>query len=235
MSGYFFTKSMKTIFITGTTQGIGKALIEALQDENNVFSISRKEADFILDLSNVYSVNDFQFPEVATEEVVLINNAGILGEIKRVCEKEKQDTTEVFNVNIIAPILLCEKFVKKYKHKKIMIINISSGAGRRPIASWANYCASKAALDMFSETLQLELNERKIDARVFSLAPGMINTNMQEKIRLVNESDFSSVKKYIDAEKKLFSPKEVARYINRLIDKEINTNKVILRIEDLCI
>jgi hypothetical protein len=61
----------------------------------------------------------------------------------------------------------------------------------------------------------------------------MINTNMQEKIRLVNASDFSSVKKYIEAEKTLQKPLTVACLINKLINKEIQTNNVILRIEDL--
>lgn len=226
---------MKTVFITGTNHGLGKALVEVLGKAYQIYRLNRTHAEFILDLSCTEQVADFEFPDLDTEEIVLINNAGILGEIKRVCEKEKQDTNEIFSINTIAPILLCEKFTKKYKHKKITIINISSGAGRRPIASWANYCASKAALDMFSEVLQLELSERKIDARVFSLAPGMIDTSMQEKIRLTDENDFSSVKKYMEAEGLLQNPLTVADLIKRLINKEIQVDRVILRIEDLCV
>lgn len=224
---------MKTIFITGTSKGIGKALLEELKREHTVFTIGRKQNDFSLDLTDISNVEKFEFPEVLTEEVVLINNAGILGEIKRSFEKEKDDTKTVFNCNTIGPIILCNSFIKAYLNKKLVLINISSGAGRRPIASWSNYCASKAALDMFSETLQLELLEKNIPAQVFSIAPGVVDTAMQNNIRQSNSSDFSDVQKYRDLEKQLFTPTFVAKKLSLLINSENKSLKALLRFEDI--
>jgi benzil reductase ((S)-benzoin forming) len=224
---------MKTIFITGTSRGIGYALLQELKKENSVFTIGRQQNDFYLDLSAIAKVEEFQFPKVNTNEVVLINNAGILGEIKRSFEKEKEDVQTVININTIAPIILCTSFIKKFANKKLTIINISSGAARRAIPSWANYCASKAAIDLFSETLQLELIEKNINGRVFSIAPGVVDTKMQEEIRNSKISDFSVVQKYIALKKQLFSPNFVAKKINSLIYSENKFEKVLLRIEDI--
>lgn len=230
------SKTDKTIFITGTTRGIGKAL-EELAEKNNfvTYSIGRQNNDFPIDLSEINDVEKFEFPQITTHDVILINNAGIIGEIGYSFEKEKSDVQQVINVNTIAPIILCEKFVRTYSSKKLTIINISSGAGRRAIASWANYCASKAALDLFSETLQLELVEKQISGRVFSLAPGVVNTSMQRQIRTASPEKFSAVANYKNIENLLLEPKDVASKIIHLINNEIQLKKVILRIEEITV
>lgn len=196
---------MKTFFITGTSKGIGKALKEQLIDTATVYSIGRKDDDFQVDFEDLDTVNNFEFPSVDTEEVILINNAGMLGEINPIMHKKISDAPAIFAVNTLTPILLSEKFIKRYSSKKLTIITISSGAGRRAIPSWANYCASKAAVDLFSETLQEEAEELNIDLKVFSIAPGVVDTDMQQAIRNTTTSSFSQVEKY----QKLFANGEL--------------------------
>ena len=86
---------------------------------------------------------------------------------------------------------------------------------------------------MFSETLQLELLEKNIPAQVFSIAPGVVDTAMQNNIRQSNSSDFSDVQKYRDLEKQLFTPTFVAKKLSLLINSENKSLKALLRLEDI--
>ena len=145
--------------------------------------------------------------------MILINNAGVLGTVKRISQQERDESQEIFQVNTLTPIQLCRKFAKQTKPShELTIVNISSGAGRRAIPSWATYCASKAALDLFSETFQLEEQELGKNTRVFSLAPGVIDTSMQKLIRTCKQQDFSSFNQFkkLKEEKELKSPSFVA-------------------------
>src|SRR5690606_32680096 len=119
--------------------------------------------------------------------------------------------------------------------KKLTIITISSGAGRRAIPSWANYCASKAAVDLFSETLQEEAEELNIDLKVFSIAPGVVDTDMQQAIRNTTTSSFSQVEKYqkLFANGELLTPEFVAKKIIHAITRRENLDAVILRINEI--
>lgn len=93
----------------------------------------------------------------------------------------------------------------------IQVINISSGAGRKPYPGWGIYCASKAALDRYSEVLQVEAPF----AQVVSMAPGVLDTAMQVDIRQSSAKDFPNVQRFIDlhAEQELSPPREVAQEI----------------------
>ena len=93
----------------------------------------------------------------------------------------------------------------------IQAINISSGAARKPYPGWAVYCASKAALDRYSEVLQVEAPF----AQIASIAPGVLDTAMQADIRQSTAEDFPNIQRFIDlhAEQVLSSPLAVAKQI----------------------
>jgi benzil reductase ((S)-benzoin forming) len=63
------------------------------------------------------------------------------------------------------------------------VLNISSGLGRKAMASQAAYCAAKAGMDHFTRCLALEEALKPQGAKVCSLAPGVIDTGMQEQLR----------------------------------------------------
>ena len=116
-----------------------------------MFGISRKSTiinpnytHFSIDLSKVCELevkieNVFK-SLISVERIVLINNSGVLGDVKYVGENNAKSIIEVFNVNTIAPAILMKSFIKKYAKVKCSktIINISSGAGKNSLDGWSN-------------------------------------------------------------------------------------------------
>ena len=160
---------MNYFFITGSSKGLGKALTELLlTDKNNIVygyarTISIEHKNYIhttVDFSDLKQVSEYQFPLLENvEKLILVNNAGIVGDIKHVGQISSQKIIDCYNINTIAPAIFTNDFLATYNKKyEKLIINISSGAGRTPIDGWNIYCSSKAALDMFSQVLNEEIN-----------------------------------------------------------------------------
>ena len=195
---------MKHFYITGTGKGLGKALAEGLLSEDpsamvtgisKTCSITHPRFRFCrLDLSDLNAVKNFAFEEHQdAEEVHLVNNAGILGDIAYAGEGISESFSHALNINLVAPAILSESFVKKYASCNFprMILNISSGAGKNPVDGWSAYCSSKAGLDMLSRVMALEAANRETGIAIYSLSPGIIDTGMQEQIRRSDKQSFS--------------------------------------------
>jgi benzil reductase ((S)-benzoin forming) len=229
------------VFITGISGGIGKAFLEYyLKQDVFVTGIGRNnpqvegnysflECDFS-DLSKVKALS----LKSEDNELLLINNAGTIGEIQRVSDQIMSDLDEVMTVNAITPMLLCQKIIQENPWKKITLLNISSGAANRAIPSWAAYCSSKIALDRFSETLQLEEEEKNSNIRVYSVAPGVVDSKMQEKIRRAAPVDFSSLSNFktLHENNELLQPYLVVSKLVSLLKKEGKT-RVVYSLKDL--
>lgn len=218
------------IFITGVSRGLGKAIAEwYLSKGEKVTGIGRstdlahENFSFIsCDLSDLNAVRNLQFDSFS-EEVVLINNAGIIGEIKRLSDMETVDVDYVLTVNVSAPVVLTQQMYRQVENKDLFtLVNISSGAANRAIPSWASYCASKAALNLHTETFFLEEQEKGNHPKVYCVAPGVIDTGMQDQIRSANPDNFSSSENFhtLKNEDKLFSPAEAAERLARLVASE---------------
>lgn len=225
------------VFITGVSKGLGEALaLHFLKEGHHVYGIGRSHSivhenfQFILcDLSDREQVDSLDFGSI-DEEVLFINNAGIIGNIQRLSDQKEPDVFDVMMVNAISPMLFCAKIARAVDLKSnLTVINISSGAGRRSIPSWASYCASKAAIDRFSETFYLEEIEKGRPIRVFSVAPGVIDTAMQRTIRSTKASDFSSVSRFLELKQnhELRSKEEVVQKIIALMHSSQNDNEII--------
>lgn len=240
---------MHYYYITGTSRGIGKALAEQLLSRQNTYVIGLSRTATIeheryehitLNLNQVKSVDAQQFialPDALS--ITLVNNAGTLGDTKHVGNISPQAIADTYVVNSIAPSLLMNSFVSSYQHTncKRSIINISSGAGRHTIESWASYCASKAALDMFSEVAQEEQYKvtQQQPIRIFSVAPGIVDTQMQDEIRTTLPEDFSEVNRFIAYKKDgaLTPPEEVAQQLLKIIDTPEKFKEVKLDVRKL--
>ena len=208
------------VFITGVSRGLGKALAQKYLELGfpvtgigRSHDIAHPHFTFIpCDLSDPDEVQQLNLGSIE-DEVIFINNAGVIGNIQRFSDQAEPDVVEVLQINTIVPMLLSRAIARAVPSNKLLIIaNISSGAGRRPIPSWSAYCSSKAALDMFSQTFLLEEREKGRNIRVFSIAPGVIDTEMQVKIRCAEPSDFSSLDRFVqlNSNKELRSSDEVA-------------------------
>ncbi|TVQ81328.1 MAG: SDR family NAD(P)-dependent oxidoreductase [Flavobacteriales bacterium] len=230
------------IYITGTSQGLGKALAEVfLQDEGIlVIGISRNQnieqehyRHIKLDLSNEDSVFSFAFaiPQ-GVSKVILINNAGIIHPIGLAKALPVDEALlRNYKVNVFAVHAMMLKFVQACPPSvEGQIINISSGAGRYPVPGWSAYCASKSAVDALSAVFSAEHPEWKI----WSLAPGIIDTAMQKQIRSVDEGIFPEVHRFIDYHERaeLKSPREIAEKIKELVGNPERVKDNIISIRD---
>ncbi|MBC8409296.1 MAG: SDR family NAD(P)-dependent oxidoreductase [Rhodobacteraceae bacterium] len=232
---------MNLFYITGSSSGLGKALAELLlEDENNsVIGVARSQTiqharytHVKQDLTQPITDSFFQEFSGDCQKVVLINNAGAIGPITKVGTQSYHEVAENFAINLTAPSVLCNQFVAAYQQSKAekIIINISSGAGKSPIEGWSTYCASKAALDMFSQVLQAEQPSFK----VFAVAPGIVDTPMQEAIRLADENQFPHLDRFkaYKVEGILSSPREVALKYLSIIEQPQKFNEVLLSVRD---
>lgn len=242
---------MNYYFITGASKGIGKALAEELLKDNNnqVIGVSRsctiKHENYRhqpLDFSDIEAV-EHNLQKVFTplqqvDKLVLVNNAGVIGDIGYVGEGMPNERFEfVFDVNVIVPAMLMNTFLQVYQQLECpkVIVNVSSGAAQYPIDGWASYCASKAALDMMSLTVQKEQELHGKQVKVFALSPGVVDTGMQEQIRHTDEKKFSSVERFKEYKKngELASPEEVGRKIAGFLQDTDQYNEVLVSVRDM--
>lgn len=126
-----------------------------------------------------------QAADAARREVVLINNAGVVSQPAPLHRVEAADLVNALRVGLEAPMLLSAAFLRATSGwsgvRKVVLV--SSGLGRRAMAGSASYCAAKAGMDHLARALALEQAAEPNGARVVSLAPGIIDTDMQARLR----------------------------------------------------
>jgi len=186
----------KKVLITGSTGGIGGALVDKFDDlganiiatgtnekklinlkqkytkiETEVFKLDQhdKIENFIENISNKLDGID-----------VLINNAGItLDNIS--IRLTEENWKRVLDINLTSTFLMCKFAIKKMLKKKYgKIINITSIVGHTGNLGQTNYAASKAGIIAFSKSLALEYAKKNININCVS--PGFIKTEMTDKI-----------------------------------------------------
>jgi benzil reductase ((S)-benzoin forming) len=193
---------MALIVLTGHSRGLGAALARRLlRDDHSVLGVARRMLDGIetsphnrlrqltanlasreglLALSRGRDLQEF-FRDA--EQAVLIHNAGLVTPIGPADQLNDAEVADAVMVNLTAAMILSTAFLRITHHcpdRRILLV--SSGAARSPYAGWSAYCAGKAGLDHFARTLALEGHA---NLRIESLAPGVIDTDMQTTVRSV--------------------------------------------------
>jgi len=230
----------KLALITGTGGGIGEALAELLLDKNyKVVGYSRTNqiihTNFTfkkIDLSDLAATERLVFPEANESDVLLVNNAATIGTIVPFNKKKTENIINEYYLNIISPTLLCNKFINTYKTNSKLLINIGSGAANNPISSWSTYCATKAGLDMLTQVITEENHE---NLTVFSVHPGIVDTNMQKKIRETKPDLFPLLSKFTSyyTNNELENTEAVAKKLYYIIQNFAEFTKNILSIRDV--
>lgn len=218
--------------ITGASKGIGFEWSRQISEAGHVaIGIARTEPDnwpgkhFLpFDLTHLHAVESIVaealklIPE-ETETIVLVNNAGTIEPIGLAHTNEAEKVSQSIVLNLTAPMLLCGAFIRQLKSNTAQkkIVNISSGAGRKVYEGWSAYCAGKAGLDHFSSCLDAEND----DVKVVSVAPGIIDTAMQQKIRQSEAVDFPLIEKFKDYKESglLSSPEETAQLLMEMTQR----------------
>ena len=228
--------------ITGASRGMGLAIAEQLLEPGNfLLCISRQVNPGLADAARAAHASLEQWPlnldhtiEAAAmlsqwlasrkpgafQSATLINNAALLPRIVPLSESNTSELAQAMRVGLEAPMQLTAAFLKgteiwqKATEQPLIrkVLNISSGNGRRPMASQSIYSAAKAGMDHFTRCLALEEALKPNGAKVCSLAPGVIDTDMQTHLRNSDASSFPDHNRFVDmkSQGQLSSPADAA-------------------------
>jgi benzil reductase ((S)-benzoin forming) len=115
----------------------------------------------------------------------LINNAGVVSPVARFDAIDSAALAHNLTVNLAAPIAATRAFAVATRGiaARRLVVNISSGAAKRPIRGWTAYCTAKAGLEMATRAMAEDARESDRSLCVCSLAPGVVDTPMQATVR----------------------------------------------------
>ncbi|MUK88778.1 (S)-benzoin forming benzil reductase [Ornithinibacillus sp. L9] len=208
---------MKTAVITGVSRGLGEAVAELfLESGVYVIGISRNANSHLDEVAKennstykhlACNLGNQQALENTLESVkqyvinnepsilYLVNNAAVIDPIDQSMNIDSKALVTHVQVNTVAPMVIMNSLLKLATEVKSTLIgvNVSSGAAERPIYGWSAYCSTKASINMYTQTVALEQAERKTGHKVIAFSPGVMDTNMQEKIRSSSREAFVEV------------------------------------------
>jgi short-subunit dehydrogenase involved in D-alanine esterification of teichoic acids len=184
--------SGNTIFIPGSTSGIGLALALALQARGNTVIVGGRRADLLdkiaaehpgLDTVAIDTTDPASIESAASQVLgrhpdlnVLIPTAGIM----RVEDWHKPESflasaESVLTTNVLGPVRLIAAFIEHLQTRPdATIITVSSGLAFTPLAATPSYNASKAAIHLLSESIRLQLADTSV--KVVELVPPSVRT-----------------------------------------------------------
>ena len=199
------------VFITGASRGLGAALARTVPFSAQVVDISRSgspdsevahiDAD-LADPSGWASVGQEMnrlLVEHDPDRTVMIHNAGILEPIGFAGEVDSDAYLANVVVNSASGQALGHLYLQSVARRsgRHSLIMISSGAARGVYPGWSSYGAAKAALDQWVRNVGAEQDIRG-GVTVAAIAPGVVDTGMQELIRETDATHFPSVARFHD-------------------------------------
>lgn len=184
-----------TILITGGTSGIGLELATQLSERDNTVIVTGRDpatlSEIRKSLPNVHTYqSDVSDPAAITllyQKVtqdfptlnVVINNAGIMRMLSLSGKNGLQDIGQEIEINMLGPVRMVEQFLPYLKTKQdAVIVNVSSGLAFVPLASAPIYCATKAAIHSYTQSLRVQLQGTSV--KVFELAPPSTSTPLMD-------------------------------------------------------
>jgi len=147
---------------------------------------------------------------------ILINNAGVIDPIAPLTRVDPDVWSYNLDVNLKGPFFMTRALLPvMLEAGRGVIVNVGSGAAHNVITSWTAYCAAKAGLHHLTRVIAAEVKESGV--RVNTVRPGVIDTEMQRRIRNAREEDFgrSNLLRFrrLKEEGLLMSPEYPARLI----------------------
>ena len=229
------------VWITGASRGIGAALAAAVPFEASVVNISRSAGDqgvhLEADLSDSTSwevvARDFTQRLPAADRAVFISNAGTIDPIGFAGEGDADAYRRSVLLNAAAPQILGDAFLRAVAASgfggRAILCQLTSGAARTPYPGWSAYGAGKAAIDQWVRTAGAEQAQRGDRVRVVAIAPGVVDTNMQGRIRRADHQDFPRVERFrrLHDDGQLADPAAVARRMWAVLEGDLENGAVL--------
>ena len=190
--------------ITGASRGLGLAIAQAYVRAGASICMCARDAALLQQaiekiekiaagqqkiIAQVADVSNQEDVEKLVQSVIrefsqvhiLVNNAGIYGPIGLVEEADWDAWVMAIKINLLGSVLMCRALLPHFKnHHYGKIVQLSGGGATSPMPYFSAYAASKAAVVRFIETLAEEVRSDCID--VNALAPGVLNTRMQDEV-----------------------------------------------------
>lgn len=227
--------------VTGSSRGLGRAVVkQRLAAGHRVLGIARGAIDVVVpagaelvawscDLADAAAVAERlaswlgQLDDRALASATLINNAGMIPQPAPLPAVPASELAQALRVGLEAPLLLTAAFLRASERWTAprKVVFVSSGLGRRAMAGSVAYCAAKAGLDHLARALALEEAARANGARVVSLAPGVIDTGMQQQLRDADPALFPERERFaaLLAEGRLDTPAQAAARLLAFVDR----------------
>jgi NAD(P)-dependent dehydrogenase (short-subunit alcohol dehydrogenase family) len=189
-------EQQRVALITGASQGLGRALAEALADRGWALVLDARRADRLAAAASELAtrtkvvaiagdVTDADHRAQLAAAVrdlgridLLVNNASTLGAspLPELASIDLQVVRQTYEVNLVAPLALTQLLLPDLAATHGTIVNITSDAAVEPYPGWGGYGSSKAALEFLSAVLA----EEQPDVRVLVADPGDMRTEMHQ-------------------------------------------------------
>jgi hypothetical protein len=232
--------------VTGHSRGIGEAVAEHLLARGaRVLGVSRHGSaaltarfahrleEVALDIADGDALtrwlasNPLERFVGNSETPLLVNNAGVLQPIGPLETQELERVWRAVAVNLGAALVLSAAFVQATANaRERRILQVSSGAARKAYAGWSIYCATKAGLDHHARCVALD---RTPGLLISSVAPGVVDTEMQAEIRASTDERFPDRQRFVDMhrDKALPSPDQTSgRLVEYLLSDQFGAEPV---------
>jgi benzil reductase ((S)-benzoin forming) len=159
----------------------------------------------------------------SVRSLTLVNNAAALSTLADLGAVGRTELSRALRVGLEAPLLLSSAFLEASAGWSVprRLLHVSSGLGRRAMAGSGVYCAAKAGLDHLSRCIALEEAGKRAGARSVSIAPGVIDTDMQRELRSADPAAFAAQSQFraLKEEGRLDSPQSCARKLLAYLDR----------------
>ena len=218
--------------VTGASKGLGRSICDILASNGFTVIGLARESNELISLESFLKGKNLEsmiFPcDLSSEAQIrstaqkisekfnsingIIHNAGIIGPVGSMFEVDTNLWNDTIQVNLLAVQQLTKLLHPLMVNaQRCRVTTISSGAAVNSLESWSAYCTSKAGLDMWTRSLADEGSNHGISA--VSVAPGIVDTDMQATIRSVSADDFPMVERFISFHENgdLVAPDDVAK------------------------
>ncbi|MGH4011618.1 MAG: SDR family NAD(P)-dependent oxidoreductase [Pseudonocardiaceae bacterium] len=230
------------VWISGASGGIGQALAKTVPwDGARVIGISRGRPEGAVEHLKADLADPSVWPTIGAsfhremqgfdgEHVAFVHAAGTIDPTGFAADVDSDAYLRNVLLNSASPQVLGQLFLAAARsldaHRHLVML--TSGAARSVYPGWASYGAGKAAIDQWVRDVGAEQDVRG-GVQVLSIAPGTVDTAMQEKLRQTPEADFPKRQKFLDLHEQdnLSDPLHVAGQIWNLIIHGTGTGSVL--------